>query len=309
MRFAVRTCPLPTAVYGNPPADVIETPKGARQLSPLIPGSDDLAQLADASLDEVALLVPPGAVEARFVVAQALRVLTPGGTLTAAAPKDRGGLRLKRTLEGFGCEVAEVSRRHHRICSVERPAALVGLEQAIADGAPRQLASGLWSQPGVFSWERLDPGSELLIKHLPKLKGRGADLGCGIGWLSQKVLSYPEVTSLKLIELDRRAVDCVKRNVQDPRVSLEWADVRGASATLADLDFVVMNPPFHDGGAEDRALGQAFIRAASSSLRKGGSLWLTANRHLPYEAVLGEVFKVVKPVADASGFKVYEARR
>ena len=111
------------------------------------------------------------------------------------------------------------------------------------------------------------------------------------------------------VELDRRAFDCARRNVEDPRVSVEWADVRKVAEPLADLDFVVMNPPFHDGGAEDRALGQAFIRAASSALRKGGTLWLTANRHLPYEAVLNEAFKVVKPVADAGGFKVYEARR
>lgn len=300
---------MPAAVYGNPPADVLETPKGARQLSPLIPGSDDVAQVADASFDEVALLVPPGAVEARYVVAQGLRTLAPGGALIAAAPKDRGGLRLKRILEAFGCDVAETARRHHRICAVERPATLTGLDEAIADGAPRLLPSGLWSQPGVFSWDRLDPGSDLLLKHLPKLKGRGADFGCGIGWLSRAVLTSPDVTSLLLIDLDRRAVDCARRNVEDPRATVEWADVRRTATPLADLDFVVMNPPFHDGGAEDRALGQAFIRAASAALRKGGSLWLTANRHLPYEAVLGEAFKAVKPVADSGGFKVYEARR
>lgn len=300
---------MPAAIYGNPPTDVLETPRGPRQLSPLIPGSDDVAQVADASFDEVALLVPPGAVEARYVIAQALRTLAPGGELAAAAPKDRGGLRLKRTLEAFGCEVAETARRHHRICAVERPATLTGLDEAIAEGAPRLLPSGLWSQPGVFSWDRLDPGSDLLLKHLPKLKGRGADFGCGIGWLSRAVLKSPDVSNLVLVDLDRRAVDCARRNVEDPRAAIEWADVRRTAAPLADLDFVVMNPPFHDGGAEDRALGQAFIRAASAALRKGGSLWLTANRHLPYEAVLGEAFKVVKPIADSGGFKVYEARR
>lgn len=300
---------MPAAVYGTPPADVLETPKGARQLSPLIPGSDDVAQIADASLDEVALLVPPGAVEARYVVAQALRVLAPGGALVAAAPKDRGGLRLKRTLEVFGCEVAETARRHHRICAVERPATLAGIEEAIAEGAPRRTPSGLWSQPGVFSWERLDSGSELLLKHLPKLKGQGADLGGGIGWLSRAVLASPDVTKLRTIELDRRAYDCARRNIEDERAAIEWADVRNVAPPLSDLDFVVMNPPFHDGGAEDRALGQAFIRVASSALRKGGALWLTANRHLPYETVLNEAFKVVKSVAEASGFKIYEARR
>lgn len=300
---------MPAAVYGTPPPDVIAPPPGARQLSPLIPASDDLSTLADCSLDEVALLVPPGAVEARHVLAQALRTLKPGGLLTAAAPKDKGGLRLKKTLAGFGCEVAETSRRHHRICEVERPVALVGVDEAIAEGAPRILPLGLWSQPGVFSWDRLDPGSDLLLGHLPDLAGRGADFGAGIGWLSRKALTSPAVTSLALIELDRRALDCARRNVVDPRATFEWADVRRAAEALSGLDFVIMNPPFHDGGQEDRALGQAFIRAAAKVLRPGGTLWLTANRHLPYEAVLADAFKRVTPVADAGGYKVFEARR
>lgn len=300
---------MPAALYGNPPRDVLEPPAGAQQLSPLIPGSADIAQLPEASLDEVALLVPPGAIEARHVLAQGLRAVRAGGELVAAAPKDRGGLRLKKILEGFGCEVTETSRRHHRICVTRKPEGALDLDAALAEGAPRQLASGLWSQPGVFSWDRLDPGSELLLANLPPLAGRGADFGSGIGWLARQVLVSPAVTSLSLVELDRRAVDCARRNVEDPRASFEWADVRTFAPSLTDLDFVVMNPPFHDGGQEDRALGQAFIRAASGALRRGGALWLTANRHLPYEQVLGEAFKQVRPVADGGGYKIYEARR
>jgi 16S rRNA (guanine1207-N2)-methyltransferase len=298
---------LPAVVYGSPPRDVIEIPAGADQVSPLAPGSLDLAAMEAQSLDEAAMMVPAGAVEGRYALAQALCALRPGGALVAAAPKDKGGLRLKKTLTAFGCEVAEAARRHHRICTVERPAALTGVEAALVEGAPRQLPNGMWSQPGVFSWDRLDPGTDLLLKNLVPLAGRGADFGAGIGWISKAVLASPQVTELALLELDRRAVAAARRNVEDPRASILWVDVR--QAKLADLDFVVMNPPFHDGGAEDKALGQAFIRAAAASLRNGGNLWLTANRHLPYEAVLAEAFKTVRPVADAGGYKVYEARK
>ncbi|WP_163545134.1 methyltransferase, partial [Klebsiella pneumoniae] len=62
---------------------------------------------------------------------------------------------------------------------------------------------------------------------------------------------------------------------------------------LKALDFVVMNPPFHDGGAEDKALGQAFVRRAADLLKPRGTCWLVANRHLPYEAVLAPLFKTV----------------
>lgn len=296
------------AVYGLPPRDVIDPTPGARQVSPLIPGSADLSDVAKTSLASVDLLAPAGLLDARVALAQALQALQVGGVLTAAAPKDKGGMRLKKLLQGFGCMVEETSRRHHRICTVERPPQLDGVEEALAEGAPRRLGrDGLWSQPGVFSWDRLDPGSALLMANLPALAGRGADFGCGIGWLAQKVLVAPQVSALTLVDIDRRAVACARRNVDDPRVAFRWADVR--TVGLTDLDFVVSNPPFHEAGSEDKGLGQAFIRAAAAALRTGGVLWLVANRHLPYEAELTQAFKRVRPVADQGGFKVYEATR
>ncbi|THD59101.1 class I SAM-dependent methyltransferase [Phenylobacterium sp.] len=297
-------------LYGAPAPGLVEVPKGAQQLSPLIPGAADIAKLPDAGAGSALVLAPPGTLERDFVLAQALRVLRPGAPLTAFAPKDKGGSRLKKALEGFGCVVGEDARRHHRFCHVLRPAKLTGLAEAIAAGAPRIVhALGLWSQPGVFSWDRPDPGSLKLIETLPVLGGRGADLGCGIGLLARAVLAAPAVTALACADLDRRAVECAQHNLDDPRVSVAWADLRNPPAGAADLDFVVMNPPFHDGGAEDRALGQAFIATAAAMLRRGGVCWLVANRHLPYEAPLGAAFSSVTLRAEGGGYKVYEARR
>ena len=123
------------------------------------------------------------------------------------------------------------------------------------------------------------------------------------------VLASPKVTKLTLVELDRRAVEVSKRNVTDPRAAFVWGDVRHDLGTLKDLDFIVSNPPFHEGGGEDKTLGQAFITAASAALRKGGVLWIVANRHLPYEAILGESFAKVRLVGEGGGYKVFEARK
>ena len=296
------------AIYGAPDRDLAETPADAVQLSPLTPGSMAIETIADGSLDAITMLTPPGSLERRYELAQALRALRPGAALTALALKDKGGSRLHGELEAFGCAVTETAKRHHRICHVQRPAAPTGLDEAIAAGAPRLVEPlGLWSLPGVFSWDRVDPGSALLAHTLPKLGGDGADLGCGIGWLALAVLANPKVTSLALIDIDRRAIEAARRNIDDPRAQIVWADARGDHG-LTGLDFVVMNPPFHDSGIEDRGLGFAFLAAARRALRKGGVLWMVANRHLPYEARLDELFRVVIPRADKSGFKVIEAR-
>lgn len=297
-------------LYGAPAPGLVGVPKGAVQVSPIVLGSEDLAAMAAASADEAVILAPGGTLERDFVLAQALRVLKPGAPLTAFAPKDRGGSRLRKVLEGFGCTVSEEARKHHRFCQAVRPAAPPGIAEAIAAGAPQRLPGlGLWSQPGVFSWDRVDPGSLRLLELLPKLAGKGADLGCGIGVLAARVLASPAVTELTCVDIDRRATACAEHNLDDPRAKVVWADARQRDDDHSSLDFVVMNPPFHDGGSEDRALGVAFIQTAAALLHRGGVCWIVANRHLPYEAPLAAAFAEVAVRADAGGYKIFEARK
>ncbi len=284
-------------------------PADALQVSPLVPGSAELEAIAPESLSTVVMAAPPGTLERGYALALALKALQPGGSLVAMAPSDKGGSRLGKELTAFGCQVEETGRRHQRICVSTRGEGLTGLDEAIAAGGPQRAAAlGLWTQPGVFSWDRIDPGTALLLSTLPPLSGRGADFGCGVGVIALAVLKAPAVTGLELIDIDRRAIQAARRNVEDSRARLHWADVLTAPA-LEGLDFVVCNPPFHDGGSEDRALGQAFIRRARETLRPKGVLWMVANRHLPYEAVLAEAFGNVARRAESGGYKVYEARR
>jgi 16S rRNA (guanine1207-N2)-methyltransferase len=308
----MRDVELVHGVYGAPPAQLAQVPVGARQLSPLSPGSDDLAAARPGSFASIVMLAATGTLERRSALAEALVALSPGGALIVMAPNNKGGTRLAAELEAFGCDVEQTSKSHHRICATRRPDVLTGVDEAIEAGALRRVeAIGLWSQPGVFSWDRIDPGSNLLAARLPQLQGRGADLGCGIGTLAIKVLTSPDVTRLDLVDIDRRAVAAARRNVADePRAHFHWADAADAASGephLAGLDFVVMNPPFHISGTEDKGVGQAFIRKAAKILRIGGALWIVANRHLPYEAVLRLAFKSVRLDHEAGGFKIYEA--
>ena len=335
---------MASAVYGAPPPALVTTPKDARQVSPLVPGADRLEDIPDAYLDAIAVAAPPGAIERRYVLAQALRALSTGGQMTAVAPKDKGGMRLRKELAAFGCAVSEQSLRHQRLCTCDRPASPIGLGQAIAEGSPQPAPKlGLISQPGVFSWDRPDPGSVILGRHLAGLAGAGADLGCGVGVRALGVLAQPKVTALTLVDIDRRAVEAARQNVTDLRASFVQADLRLASPPLSPakagaqafserlapddkapgsplsrgkadfsapgLDFVIMNPPFHDGGDEDRGLGQAFIRAAARLLRRGGVLRLVANIGLPYETTLSEAFDQTRRLEQGGGYKVLEGRR
>ena len=297
-------------VYGAPPRDLSGVPAGAVQYSPVIPGSALLEASARETFESVIMLAPPGTVERRYNLALAVQALKVGATLVAMAPKDKGGSRLAKELEDFDCDVTEEAKSHFRICRAIKLTATHSLDEAIRAGALQMLPSlGFWSQPGIFSWDRVDPGSALLAGVMSGLAGRGADFGCGYGYLARHVLTIPAVTELTLIDIDRRAVEAAQRNIADPRATFLWEDVLRKAAPLMDLDFVVMNPPFHSGGLEVKSLGVGFIREAAAVLRPGGVLWLTANRHLPYEAILNSHFTSCTRIVERDNYKVYRAIR
>lgn len=175
--------------------------------------------------------------------------------------------------------------------------------------APHQVDGGFKTLPGLFSADAPDPGSQALAAALPEaLSGRGADLGAGWGWLAAQVLARPGVSALDLVEADARALACAQRNVTDPRARFHWADARQWQPEGA-LDFIVTNPPFHTGRKAEPELGRAFVEAARRLLAPAGTLWLVANRHLPYEASLDEAFARVEALPGAGGYKLLRASR
>lgn len=179
---------------------------------------------------------------------------------------------------------------------------------AWAAPGPQKGAHGYVTQAGVFSDGAVDKGSAALVGALPAdLKGRVADLGAGWGFVAAAVLDLQAVTYLTLVEAEALALDCARLNVKDPRAQFVWGDA--TTYTDDPYDHIVMNPPFHVGRDGNPGLGQAFIRNAAKLLKPKGSLWMVANRHLPYEATLDEVFNRVDEKPGAPGFKIFHAHR
>lgn len=166
------------------------------------------------------------------------------------------------------------------------------------------LDDGFTTRPGVFSADGIDKGSQVLAAAMPpEIKGRIADLGAGWGYLSRHILERSGVVSLDLIEANLTALDCAKQNVTDPRARFFWDDATQFKPAQP-YDVVISNPPFHTGRAGDPNLGRAFIRSAARILTPTGRFVMVANRHLPYEDTLTEVFREVEDLGGNAGFKL-----
>lgn len=176
-------------------------------------------------------------------------------------------------------------------------------------GAPEKAAHGFYTTAGVFSDGAVDKGSALLADALPtKLPKRIADFGAGWGYLSKAVLEREGVESIDLVEAEKLSLDCARLNIADERAQYHWADATNFQSD-AKYDAVVMNPPFHTGRNGDPSLGIAFIASAASLLKPQGTLWMVANRHLPYEAALSDKFVKVDELPGNGGFKLFKASR
>jgi 16S rRNA (guanine1207-N2)-methyltransferase len=274
-----------------------------------------LAAATDSETYPLVLALPPRQrEEARALLARAVRSAGTSGIVMASALNTEGARRIESDLEMLAGPVHSLSKHKCRVFWTQ-PGGATASELCRSWetlDAPRPIADGAFlSRPGLFAWDHVDAGSALLAESLPDdLRGRGADLGAGFGTLAAAVLARcPKVKTLDLYEAEARALDLAKLNLArtETAATLDflWHDVtQGLTRTY---DFIVSNPPFHEGHADKTALGREFIQAAAGALVKGGRLLLVANRHLPYEATLAACFRIVKPIADRGGYKIIEA--
>lgn len=279
-------------------------------------GYDVCAEILKSDYDHALYLLPKNMLEARYNLARVISSLKRGGIVFCAADNKAGGSRLKKLFEEFGIDIQGHESRNKgrviwgRVQDFEQDI----VAKAIELGAPQKVIGGEYvSQSGVFGWDKIDKGSEILTHFIPKdLKGKGADFGCGYGYLSNFLLLHcSKVKRLACLDADYRAVEMCKRNLAqyDVDVSYDWADLTKAQPELRNLDFIVMNPPFHEGKKQDIGIGADFIKSAYQSLKRGGALYIVANAHLPYETILDDVFFAVDKLHEGQGFKVFKALR
>jgi len=69
------------------------------------------------------------------------------------------------------------------------------------------------TKPGLFSWERVDRGSALLVEHVQVKDGDIiADVGCGWGAIGLALATLTPRGKVVMVDVDIRAVEYAGRN-------------------------------------------------------------------------------------------------
>lgn len=273
------------------------------------------------NFDIAVIELPKGRKLAQRWLRQAYLALREGGTLYIAGP-NKGGIQsiLRDTEALFGSGSILSYKKGSRVSAFlkqkrgsDKPAWF--FETGIAQGTWHEMdvqvgekLMHLNTLPGVFSYDRMDSGTALLLEQLQFSSPRRVlDLGCGSGILG--LFACHAAKWVDLVDSNLLAVATAQRN-------LELHNVLNASAMAGDVtdpvhdrtyEIVVANPPFHAGHGVDYAAALAFIEEAHQVLVPGGELWLVANRFLRYNPTLQNFFGQVEMIAANNRYQVYRA--
>lgn len=130
---------------------------------------------------------------------------------------------------------------------------------------------------GVFSPDRIDPGTALLLERAPDppLRGRFLDLGCGYGPMAVTLARLAPDATVVAVDVNERSRSLCAENAT--RLGLSNVVV-AAPDDVDDTPFDVLwsNPPIRVGKAElHDLLSRWLVRLAPD-----GSAVLVVNRHL-----------------------------
>jgi 23S rRNA (guanine1835-N2)-methyltransferase len=174
----------------------------------------------------------------------------------------------------------------------------------------------LTNHAGVFSAERIDPGTELLVTNLPDEAATGdvvVDLGCGNGLLGQAwAKRHPDAT-VTFVDESYRALRSAEHswetNFGDRPATFVAVDRLVNAVARDSVDLVLNNPPFHADRSRSDVIAWDMFVDAFAVLRPGGELFVVGNRHLGYHAKLKKIFGNSEVVASTKKFVVLRSQR
>jgi|SRR5471030_535847 16S rRNA (guanine1207-N2)-methyltransferase len=171
----------------------------------------------------------------------------------------------------------------------------------------------LTTASGIFSPERIDAGTEVLLANTPAPPPGGnlLDLGCGWGPIALSLAIASPRATVWAVDVNERALDLVRRNAR----SLGLDNVNACTPENVPTDLLFMtiwsNPPIRVGKNELHGLLERWL----PRLERGSDAWLVVQRNLGsdslqrwLEATYPDDF-VFTRAATNKGYRVLRGRR
>jgi 16S rRNA (guanine1207-N2)-methyltransferase len=190
-------------------------------------------------------------------------------------------------LRSFGHLDVSLARQKSRVLTARKPLAAVTIDVKRKHDADLDL----WvaAVGGAFAGASVDIGTRTLLSVFGRLPeyNTAIDFGCGTGILAVALKRRRPSARVIATDVSAEAVQSARETGEANESAIDvLRDNLLSSQPDASADLIVLNPPFHDGGALSTDTALAMFADAGRVLRPGGQLWTVFNSHLGYAKAL-----------------------
>ena len=134
----------------------------------------------------------------------------------------------------------------------------------------------IYSDNGVFSKDRFDYGTRVLLNSvdIDKLSGNVLDLGCGLGVVGIILGTFNKGINIDMVDINERAIDLAKNNLvlNNVKANVFVSDIY--SNIDNKYDFIITNPPIRAG----KYVIRGFLLGSYDYLKDDGILYFVMRK-------------------------------
>ena len=149
------------------------------------------------------------------------------------------------------------------------------------------------SDNGVFSKDRIDFGSKLLVETYlenPKEGTDYLDIGCGYGYIGLTLAKVLNI-NIDMIDINKRAIHLAKMNSDKNNINANIFLSDGYENVEKKYDVIITNPPIRVG----KEILLRLLRESIQHLHDNGELWFVIRKDQGAKSIikqLEDIFKI-----------------
>ena len=145
----------------------------------------------------------------------------------------------------------------------------------------------IYSDNGVFSKDRFDYGTRVLLNSvdIDKLSGNVLDLGCGLGVVGVILGTFNKGINIDMVDINERAIDLAKNNLvlNNIKANVFVSDIY--SNIDNKYDFIITNPPIRAG----KNVIRGFLLGSYDYLKDDGILYFVMRKDHGVKSMIKEL--------------------
>ena len=145
----------------------------------------------------------------------------------------------------------------------------------------------IYSDNGVFSKDRFDYGTRVLLNSvdIDKLSGNVLDLGCGLGVVGIILGTFNKCINIDMVDINERAISLVRDNLTLNKVKANVFSSDVYSNVNKKYDYIITNPPIRAG----KEVVRKFLFGGYDYLNDNGILYFVMRKDHGVKSMIKEL--------------------